>query len=598
MKNRNQKTSAVGSRRLQKPLRLAFSAIALLPLGCGLDSQELHESATRGGTAEATPVTAEQAIIGGTAVDGLTRRTLGLVAVGDASGGHCSGALVTTDWVLTASHCINFAMPEANGFTTAGPDLVNATNIRWGINAIRLKNTDLAMVQLAPMATPGEWPTIALQQMYDGDSTKLVGQNITCYGRGATAYAPGGGFTGGTVWNSVTKPVTGYVNTWSGKSYYELVISATSTGTEIPAPGDSGGPCYVGNKIVSVNSWGELDCINPTTEDTCKATATKVKKVHSADTHPYLDYIHSIPAIMPLMPTTLQLVTTEISAGPNQLMHRIRYADGTWATLGDIEAQAGDIGSVQHAAIQTSRAGHTHVLASNSLGKLYHAVRTTDGQWSPFGDLGAVAGLSGSVSDLAIADVRDEMHMLVVSDGSLLHNIFSNNYTWSPFGNVEGVIGDVGWIRKVSAAGDRDGNLHVCVLNTANQLFHTIRYPTSWAPFGLVTDDQTWDVSCSVVAGELHVTRARAAWPHGLEHRIRHADGSWAAWGDVDAVTGTAVKFNSVSTSEVNGDLYVIAGNDGALFHAIRYSSPASWSGFVSLSSQAGFPSFVSYDTD
>ena len=73
-----------------------------------------------------------------------------------------------------------------------------------------------------------------------------------------------------------------------------------------------------------------------------------------------------------------------------------------------------------------------------------------------------------------------------------------------------------------------------------------------------------------------------------LWHTIRHTDGSWSPFGDVEVPAGDRGKFINVSCAEVGGELHVCGvTDDGHLWHTIRHTD-GSWSPFGDVEGPAG----------
>jgi hypothetical protein len=77
---------------------------------------------------------------------------------------------------------------------------------------------------------------------------------------------------------------------------------------------------------------------------------------------------------------------------------------------------------------------------------------------------------------------------------------------------------------------------------TDSQLSHTIRFPTSWQPWGDATavvgalPGVVYDIAAAEVGGDVHYV---AATNLGLFHSIRFsASPSWQPWGDIESVVG------------------------------------------------------------
>jgi hypothetical protein len=250
----------------------AFACAGIAGSGCGVE----------GDLPEANVDTETSPIIGGSPVSLQTRRALGLVDVNTG----CSGSLFNFNWVLTATHCLNFGAPTSNTFTIPRPD--GSLETRGALYIEQVGPTDLSIVQLAGSAPGSPWPNVN-RSMVTTAADSLVGQTMTCYGRGATAYAnPAPGLTGFNIWQS-------YVPTIA--SIDQGVFRTFSpTGTPTGAPGDSGGGCFINNRTVAVASWGMHDCSNNSTPQTCEQTITKITSGGWRSTPDFANYINQAPA--------------------------------------------------------------------------------------------------------------------------------------------------------------------------------------------------------------------------------------------------------------------------------------------------------------
>lgn len=258
------------SKQLGKALRYSFAGLAIAPalLGCGAEPGQMEDS-----------VSVESAIIGGSAVSVATRRSLGLVDVNNG----CSGSLAGPHVVITATHCLNLSSPSSNSFSIPRTDAGSDT--RFGSVVSRVGNSDISVVQLQAASAGMMWPSLSHSVLTNPTPSALVGQFITCYGRGNNAYVSPSGTTGFGPWRQVTRPVAGFDGA-------DLTANSVN-GNDTIAPGDSGGPCYFNNNIAGVNSHlVAANCTDNTTGDTCKATLTKIISTAMRSPFEFADYIN------------------------------------------------------------------------------------------------------------------------------------------------------------------------------------------------------------------------------------------------------------------------------------------------------------------
>ncbi|QES47228.1 hypothetical protein DEJ50_04655 [Streptomyces venezuelae] len=124
------------------------------------------------------------------------------------------------------------------------------------------------------------------------------------------------------------------------------------------------------------------------------------------------------------------------------LQHAIRKADGHWTEFGDAGAEMGASGAgitrIDDLAVAGTGPGDLQVVLSADGGtRQFHGARYADGSWAPVGDLGFVLG-NVSVTDVSVAAVADELHAaLVTTDGRVLHTIRRQNASWTAAGSVD-----------------------------------------------------------------------------------------------------------------------------------------------------------------
>lgn len=185
--------------------------------------------------------------------------------------------------------------------------------------------------------------------------------------------------------------------------------------------------------------------------------------------------------------------------------------------------------------------------------------------------------------------------------GRLWHTIRQSNGSWLAWGDVENAAGERGFISDHDAAAVA-GELHVCGVSVQGALpfhsftlYHTIRHTNgSWEPFGnveRVASDPAGvfqTVGCTGVNGELHV----CGYSDGrLYHSIRRVNGSWTSFGDVFRVAGLtqlAGPNTSIACATVDNELHVTVAL-GSIYHTIRHAN-GSWDPFTNLQFAIGNP--------
>ncbi len=216
------------------------------------------------------PVTSDDKIVGGKeATPGAWPGTVALYGYGMQI---CGGALIASDWVLTAAHCVEPSSPTGridkvvidrhDLTTTVGESIAVKRAFRHArYNSSRMDN-DLALLQLVSKSTGPTAKIIGsaqIEQVADGKDVTVVG-----WGNTSESGRPS------NVLREVTVPI---ISTAECQAFpqYDIVgqnqlCAGLPTGGKDSCQGDSGGPVYfkIGNDAyhVGLTSWG-IGCARP-----------------------------------------------------------------------------------------------------------------------------------------------------------------------------------------------------------------------------------------------------------------------------------------------------------------------------------------------
>ncbi|MGC4092687.1 MAG: trypsin-like serine protease [Polyangiaceae bacterium] len=224
----------------------------------------------------------ESEIIGGSSLSIATRRSLGMLNVNSV----CSGSVISPHWAITATHCLDFATPLSNLFSSPRTD--GTFDVRRSVALSQVAQSDITIAQLEAPTSSMQWPSLTRSVLTETSREALVGKIISCYGRGDTRYASPSGLAGFGEWRQLNTIV-------ASENGHELNINASS-GNDILAPGDSGAACLFNNRLAGIGSHGWWDCVDHTTPATCKATITSVSMMALASPYEFANYINFAPS--------------------------------------------------------------------------------------------------------------------------------------------------------------------------------------------------------------------------------------------------------------------------------------------------------------
>ncbi len=170
-------------------------------------------------------------------------------------GASCTGTLVGPRVVLTAAHCIDDK--ETATFKTAGKEYSGV-----GVQSERYpeQDHDLSLVILPA-------PGVVLEKYASIGGRATRGKDIELFGYGCTQEGGGGG-NDGKLRTGLSKII--------GYSGYDMV-SRKDGGTAL-CFGDSGGPAFIGDNLIGVNSKGNIRDTNYNTRLDLRVSKDWIKK--------------------------------------------------------------------------------------------------------------------------------------------------------------------------------------------------------------------------------------------------------------------------------------------------------------------------------
>jgi hypothetical protein len=269
------------------------------------------------------------------------------------------------------------------------------------------------------------------------------------------------------------------------------------------------------------------------------------------------------------------------------------------------ESEGETLAQVQQATTSTPRV--LHVVAVTTGGGIRHAARTdtaTGSTWTAFGDIEGQAGEIGTISDAEAVESEGGTHVVAIAGGTLFHTIRDTNGAWTGFGNVNSVLGSVGTHTSVGLSAGA-ARTHLCTTTSTGGLFHAIRFADgSWSGWNNVktlsgTNPGSFTrVDCSAqvfitigpggsVQDELQLVGTTSNGQ--IWHATRTNNGAWSALGNVNVATGSSATFLDVDASYGSNDLQIVGTGANLQQHAIRFFN-GSWQAFGSIAAQAGDP--------
>ena len=197
-----------------------------------------------------------------------------------------------------------------------------------------------------------------------------------------------------------------------------------------------------------------------------------------------------------------------------------------------------------------------------------------------------LGALTPAAASAAPADWNAQL-LALQANGELMHQTRAGDGTWKPLWDEVGA--DSGEIAFVACAGIAE-DLHVVISmqrDAGRNPRHCFRNGTdgSWTTLSEIPVDGgpqgTATLAMTSLNGQLHVIATNNGTVH---HAVRNADGSWQnSWSELRAFAS----ISDLAITRVGSTLDVAVVMDGEIFHSIR-ASDGSWSSWGNVESAAG----------
>ena len=241
-----------------------------------------------------------------------------------------------------------------------------------------------------------------------------------------------------------------------------------------------------------------------------------------------------------------------------------------------------------------------------STGPLYAETVTAQGDqgWNRLS--GASGASEFDASRVAVAGMPDgDTRMIAYGvDDAMYQNIQFANGTWQGWQPVQGASGAGSFQGDaLGIAATRDGDAQLVAIGLDGNVWHDVwAADGTWSGWGEVQGvggAGSFQATSVAIAGSSasNDTQIVAVGNDGnLYHNIRYATKNWQGWGEVQGANGAATFSASTVaiTGMPNGDAQLVAvGTDGVIYHDIRYGASGDWQGWVPLKGAGGAGEFA-----
>ncbi|MFD7093084.1 trypsin-like serine protease [Streptomyces sp. NPDC059883] len=171
-----------------------------------------------------------------------------------------------------------------------------------------------------------------------------------------------------------------------------------------------------------------------------------------------------------------------------RVYHATQDPSEVWTKWGDVSAKLGVLGNATQVTVAHTSGGQTQVGVAAD-GKAYHGIRESDGTWSDhWGSVsGLETGLTAKVNGMSFASVAGNLQIVLTAvDGNKKHAVRTADGAWSGFGDLGDELGRDTIVGVDATA--VNGEFQAAVVTSDGKIKHTLRHA-----------DGKWDATEQVV---------------------------------------------------------------------------------------------------